>query len=279
MTPVVQMKNSKVHLIMKGKKMWRWFRWVLLGIFIIFLGIGGYLYYHYFVWIKMNPDLIHKANIALSAGPTIEDPQNDFLSKELLGKEMDLDEPYRLPYIDIKSLTVGMDQKYFYYKVTFWGMIPKKPDSINGDYLNSSGPQLSLMNEKGVTQTTLAAEFGWLPKFHIFSMNTWYTTDPTGIVWPESARMKHQNFNSKVYGGAGTDYIMGAFPLNKLNFNIGDTAYFSLPVETGSDKHTHAAVDHLGGSGKMEALITWKVGTKEYSVDNNFNYQGAAGTK
>lgn len=261
------------------KSIWRWFRWVLLGIIVIIVGLSGYLYCRYFIWIKMSPDLIKQAETALANGPTINDPQNDFLSKELLGKEMDLDEPYRFPYSDIKSLTLGMDDQYFYYKVNLWGNIPKKPGNINGDYSQSAGPQLSLMDEKGVIQTTLAAEFGWLPKLHIFSMNTWYSTDPTGVVWPEGERMKYQKFDSKVYGGAGTDYIMGAFPLDKLNFNIGKTAYLALPVESGSEQHTHASVDHLGGSGKLEAFITWQVGTKNYTVDDDFDYQGSAGTR
>jgi hypothetical protein len=220
----------------------------------------------------MSPDLEKRAEAALANGPTINDPQNDFLPKDLLGKEMDLEEPYRFPYFDIKSLTVGMDKDYFYYKVTLWGKIPLWPDSVNGDYTVGVGPQLSLLNKKGETQATLAAEFGWMPKLHFFVMNSWYTTDPTGIVWPESARMKYQKFDSKVSGGAGTDYIMGAFPLDKLNFDIGDIAYFSFPVESKSEQHTHAAVDHLGGSGKLEAFISWKVGTKEYIINNDFNY-------
>lgn len=259
--------------------MWRWFKLVLLAIIIIILGAGSYLYSRYFVWIKMSPDLVKKANIALAAGPTISDPQNDFLSKELLGKEMDLVEPYRFSYADIKSLNVGMDDEFFYYKVTLWGRIPSKPGNVNGDYSQSVGPQLSLMNERGVIQATLAAEFGWMPKLHIFSMNTWYTTDPTGIVWPENERMKFQKFDSKVYGGVGTDYIMGAFPLEKLNFDIGKTAYLAFPMESGSEQHSHASVDHLGGSAKMEAFITWIVGTKDYTIDHDFDYQGSAGTR
>lgn len=253
--------------------MWKWFRWVLLGILIIVLGIGGYLYYRYFIWIKTSPDLVQKANIALASGPTISDPQNDFLSKTLLGKEMDLGEPYRFPYADIKSLNVGMDDQYFYYKVTFWGKIPKKPGNVNGDYSMAVGPRLFLMNEKGEIQTTMAAEFGWMPKFHIFSLNTWYLTDPTGVAWPEGARMKYEKFDSKVYGGIGTDYIMGAFPLDKLNFIIGPEAYIAFTMESNSDQHSHASVDHLGGSGKLEAFITWKVGTKEYNINNDFSYQ------
>lgn len=254
----------------------KWFKWVLAGIFIVTVGVGGYLYCRYFIWMKMRPDLEKRAEAALANGPTIGDPQNDFLSKDLLGKEMDLDEPYRFPYLDIKSLTVGMDNDYFYYKVTLWGKIPQWPDKVNGDYVIGAGPQLSLLNKKGEAQATLAAEFGWLPKLHLPVMNSWYTTDPTGIVWPESDRMKYQKFDSKVSGGPGTDYIIGAFPLAKLNFNIGDTAYFSLPVESGSEQHTHAAVDHLGGSGKSEAFIAWQVGTKEYNVNDNFNYQDLA---
>ncbi|MFA5880493.1 MAG: hypothetical protein WC860_10075, partial [Candidatus Margulisiibacteriota bacterium] len=205
--------------------MWKWFRWVLLGIGICILLILGYLYYRYFIWIKMDSGLIKRAEAALETGPTISDPQNDFLSKKLLGKEMDLEEPYRFSDLDIKSLNFAMDKEYFYYKVTLWGKIPKKPNSVDGDHIVSVGPQLSLMNKNGVTQATLAAEFGWLPKLHFFSMNTWYTTDPTGIVWPESERMKYQKYDSKVLGGTGKDYIMGAFPLSKLNFEIGDTAY------------------------------------------------------
>lgn len=243
-----------------------WLRWILLVIVFVIIGLAGCLYWRYFIWIKMSPALVNKANAALASGITITDPQNDFLSKELLGKEMELDEPYRFPYLDIKSLTVGKDDEYFYYKVVLWGNIPAKPDAIDGSYITSVGPQLSLLNKKGETQTTLAAEFGWIPKIHRFVLNTWYATDPTGVVWPENARMKYQKRNSKVYGGRGTDYIMGAFPLNQLNFTLGDTVYFSFPMESGSDKYSHASVDHLGGKGKMEALVTWKVGTQEYRV-------------
>lgn len=165
--------------MIKWGNMRNWVKRSLLTLLSLLLVGSGIFYYRWVIWIKMSPDLVSKANAALAKGITIEDPQNDFLNKDLLGKEMDLEKSYTLPYMDIKSLSVGMDDKYFYYKTSVWGTIPKKPGQVNGDYIVGCGPQLSLLNDKRETQATLAAEYGWQPIVHIYSVNTWYATCPS----------------------------------------------------------------------------------------------------
>lgn len=99
-------------------------------------------------------------------------------------------------------------------------------------------------------------------------------TEPTGIEWPEEDRFRSQRRDSKISGGSGYDYVMGAFPLAKLGLKKGATGYFSFGLEAGSHKYSHAAVDKLGGSGKNAATIKWVIGSNKYEIietDNNGN--------
>lgn len=160
------------ELIKPKKSIWRWLKWMLLGIGIILIGGGIYFYYRYFIWMKMDALLISKAESALSSGITIEDDKDDFLTKADLGKEMDAEKSYGAPYVDIKALFLGADDDYPYVKIALWGKIPKKPGSIDGITLTSVGPQTDIMNEKGEVQSILATEYGWMPVFKFFSLNT-----------------------------------------------------------------------------------------------------------
>ena len=71
-------------------------------------------------------------------------------------------------------------------------------------------------------------------------------------------------------GGAGFETLLGAVPLKGLGLSKGQVAYFSLSVETTSDKYDHASVDVLGGNGKMPALITWQVGSNSFQINQDF---------
>lgn len=257
--------------------MWRWFKWALLAIGVIIVGIGIVMYSYYFIWMKMGPKMIDKANAALAAGITINDAKNDFVmmgtnKEEVMGTDKNNPSPYQVDYLDIKSGSFGVDDDYLYFRVNFYGQIPRWPEEINGDRLVNIGDKLHIMNKDGVEQIVVHSDFGWEPVINIPATNTSYDYCPTGIEWPESARMSCHGNDSKIAGGGGTDYIMGALPLKKIGLKSGETVYLSLDEESKSNKFTHAAVDMLAGEGKMAAVVAWKVRTKEFVIDNNFSY-------
>ena len=70
------------------------------------------------------------ANTALASGVEINDPQNDWVkvpkgTKQPDGR-YDNDQPYPLGWTDYRSLSIGADQNYIYFKYRFWGEFPKK---------------------------------------------------------------------------------------------------------------------------------------------------------
>jgi hypothetical protein len=252
--------------------MWKWFKWILLAIgILLFLGAAVTLIvYKFFVY--LNPDEIVKAEKALSLGVTIQDDKDDFVimgtNKEKANdfdKDVNNPSPYRLPFLDVKSVSVGADEKYLYYKITFFEKIPSKPTHIIDDKLRDFGCKLGLMNRQGKEYAILVTNVGFAPFFSM--MGSYYFTGPTGVVWPEEDRFTDQDSNSKVAGGGGKDYIIGAFPLNKLGQpKAGDNVYLSFSEEARSRKYSHAAVDNLLGEGKMPAFVSWKYGTSDYQI-------------
>ncbi len=217
----------------------------------------------------MDQDMVSAAEKALAGGIRIDDGRDDFVIMGSNKEEVNENNPspYRLPFLDVKSLSVGSDEKYFYYKATFFDKIPDQPADVNGDKIIDNGLKIGLMNKNGNEQALLFTNYGYI--LNISSADTYYFTGPTGIEEPEEARFSEKDSDSKVYGGPGNDYIMGAFPLDKLGLGPGQETYFSFSMEAGSEKYSHAAVDVLRGHGKHPAHITWKLGLSEYQIEEN----------
>ncbi len=258
--------------------MWKWFKWVLLGLVIIILAGVIYAYWYYAFHLKLTGEVLSAAEKALNAGITIQDPKDDFVIMGKNDEKVDPENnpsPYRLPIFDIKSVSYGADSNYFYYKVIFYDTLPDKAPSVDGDKILAIGSKVGVLSEK-IQLSELFTGSGWVPPIGFPNLNTYYFWGPTGIEWPESARYTHQDRDSKISGGAGTDYVMGAFPLEKAALKIGQEAHLSFMMEAKSGKFTHAAVDVLRGDGKMSAVVNWIVGTKVFTVDDDSDLQKKA---
>jgi hypothetical protein len=246
-----------------------WLKWVLRLFLVGLIGVIAYSLYLYRVAMLLSRSEVQKVESAIARGIVIEDEQDDFVmmatNKEILNAE-DNPSPYRLSFLDVKSLTLAADEQYLYAKITFFDVIPERPTSVEGDAIRAIGCKVNIVDENNMDQMIFAMDTSYLPIVDLPSLNTYYFYEPTGIQEPESARFAHQDHKSKIDGGAGTDYILAAFPLEKLNLRIGQRVLMSLSVEAKSDRYTHAAVDVLLGSGKMPAIIQWIIGENTYQL-------------
>jgi len=253
--------------------MWKWHKWILLVIVIAVIGLTSFLYYFFFVYPKMDEQMLWKAESAVNSGITIEDKQNDLVS--LKGKveeetgQLNNPKSYISPYLDIKTISVGSDEKYIYFKVQYWGQIPMNAEKIGDDEIQGNMMKLSLTEEHGKEQAVLVANYGY-SLFNLSGFETYYFYGLTGIEEPEDKRFAHQDKDSKIFGGPGTDYLIGAFPMEKLGLKQGQTIYMNFLGEAKSKKYHHASIDALGGKGKMAALITWVIGSNQRQIDDNF---------
>ncbi len=257
----------------------RYLKFLLIAIAIFLIGTGIYYYYRYFIEMRMSQNLIERANAAMAQGITVMDDQNDEVSmgaKEPSSKEKPNNpETYKEPYLDIQSLSVGIDDEYFYYKITYYGTIPDlSPHIGNNDAIYANTSKLNIVNDEGEDQVIMYIEYSYLPMLRLPSINTYYSTDPTGIEWPENARFATENRDSKISGGHGTDYVMGAIPLENLHIKKGDTINFVLGNESASKKYDHASMDALGGTWKEGDTIVWKTDTDQYTVKGTTNDGG-----
>jgi len=253
--------------------MWKWFKWILLVIVIAIIGLTSFLYYSFFVYPKMDEQMLRNAETTINAGITIQDQQDDIVS--LQGKieketgQSNNPQSYTSPYLDIKSISVGADEKYIYFKVQYWGPIPIKAEKIGDDEIQGNIIKLHLMNAQGKEQAVLVLNYGY-SLFNLSGFETYYFYGRTGIEEPEDKRYSHQDKDSKIFGGPGTDYLIGAFLMEKLGLKPGQTTYMNLLGEAKSKKYHHASIDALGGKGKMAGFITWSIGTNQYQIDNNY---------
>lgn len=246
----------------------KWYKWILL-IFIV--ALTGFTY-SFFIYPKMDEQMLRNAETAISAGITIQDQQNDIVS--LRGKE---DEPgkfnnpqsYTSPYLDVKSISVGVDDQYLYYKVQYWGQIPNKAERIGDDVIQGNMMKLNILNQQGQDQAILVTNYAWY-LFELTGYETYYFYEPTGIEEPEDKRFASKGKDSKIFGGPGTDYLIGAFPLNAFGLSQGQTIYMNFLGEAKSNKFDHASIDALRGKGKMAGFITWNVGSNQYQIDDNY---------
>ncbi|MHB8807785.1 MAG: hypothetical protein ACYC59_09415 [Anaerolineaceae bacterium] len=251
-----------------SKAVRRWLKWIFRTVLLGILIALAYSLYFYKVKMILSHEDIQKADTAFDSGIKIDDEQDDFV---IMGSNKEVSNennpsPYRLSFLDIRSLEVGTDQNYLYYKVTFFDVIPDQPISINDDQIRDIGCKLNVVDQENMDQEILSVDTGYLPIINFPSLSTYYFYDPTGIQEPEIARFNHQDSDSKLYGGVGEDYILGAFPLQKLNLQVGQEIYMTFSMETRSEQYTHAAVDVLLGSGKQPAIIKWVIGTNIYQI-------------
>lgn len=249
-------------------------RWTVLVIIVTALILGLYLVYYYLVFKSIPASLGSKAETLLSSGITIEDPQGDFayMGQKPSGSTEKPNNPvaYPLNQADVRSVTLAADDKNLYLKIRFWGVIPNRPDRIGEDTILNTGIKVNITDPSGEDQQIWFLSFGYLPVVNMPALNTYYFYDPTGIREPEDARFSGRGGDSKITGGAGTDSILGVFPLYRTGLKLGDPIHLSVSVESSSKLYDHATVDVLGGTEKMPALITWTLGTTDFRVQDDF---------
>lgn len=247
---------------------------IFLVILVIVAGLlfwGSYMYYSRVAVTHMNGSLAKKAEAALAKGISISDPAQDFPLMGQKGEDVkekpNNDNPYDLPFLDIKEVQAGIDDDYLYFKIVFFGKIPKNSPGLNGDKILADGIKVNIVNEKGEEQIDLSMSYDFI-LLGIKSLNCYYSTEPTGIEWPEDARFAKTNWDCKVL--IGDDYVLGALPIKNYPILKEKQIYFNAQHEAESKMYDHAAVDLLGGKGKMPAVIKWASGTKNFEVDDNF---------
>jgi hypothetical protein len=82
-----------------------------------------------YAWVtKLTEIELEAANLALSQGIKIDDPEGDFYvpvegSVQADGRP-DNPTPYPIPFTDLKSLSMGADQENLYIKLEVWGEYP-----------------------------------------------------------------------------------------------------------------------------------------------------------
>jgi hypothetical protein len=247
-------------------------KWILWAIGLLVFGSLTIIVYTYFIRMPMSPNLQLKAEQVFMTGITIQDERSDFAPMGSKPGEGKPNNPvgYDLGFNDIRSLSLGVDATYLYCKVVFWEIIPSEAPVLVDDRIGTTGIKLNFTDSRGVDQEIWMLSFGYLPPFNIPTLNTYYFYGPTGIQEPEDKRFSSRGTDSKIAGGAGYDYIIGALPLSGIDLSSGQIAYLSLSVETSSRKYDHASVDVLGGQGKMPGLITWELGASSYQMDQGF---------
>ncbi|MRS05693.1 hypothetical protein EG832_21125, partial [bacterium] len=222
-------------------------RWIFLGIGATAIGLGIFLYIYYSLQKNMPESLQAKADQVLTTGITITDPENDFalMGEKQAGSTEKPNNPtaYPLPYADVRSVSLGVDENYLYCRVVFWGEIPERPAQFGDDTITSTGVKVNVTNSQGEDQEIWMLGFGYLPVIEIPTLNTYYFYSPTGIKEPEDKRFSGRGEDSKVTGGAGTDFLMGAFPLARTGLSLGQEIYIAISVESASRIYDHATVD------------------------------------
>lgn len=241
----------------------------LLIILLIIIGAG--IYYYAIARFHFSDTELETAQKALENGVIIEDDQGDFIGME--GKEengsINNSEPYELPYMDIKSLSISSDEKYLYIKEEFWGKIPKGTQKYNEDNIKDFVMKVNLVDENGEDETVIVTGISFLPFFT--SVGQYCMTDATGIEFPEEKRFGTKVASGRIYGKPGNDYIISAIPLEDINLKAGQIIYVTGQSEAESGKYGHASIDVLRGpGGKDAAIFKIDLSTNQYSeVEKN----------
>lgn len=261
----------------RKKSFIRRFWWIFLILIIIILLFVIFIYTSAqganFFW----KSSLNRAENALASGITVYDNSNDFASmgqKENTNEKPNNPHPYNFSYFDVKSASIGIDDKYLYTKTQFQEKIPQKPDVVPGDLLEEEGTKFNIINETGQDVVVLHMGYGFIPYFNYHTIGSSYSYGPTGIEWPEDARFCCRGNDAKAFGGPGTDYLIGIYPLDHLNISKGQIIRFAVSCEGESKLYDHASVDVLGGNGKMPAVITWNTSSNEFIKDDEFYNTG-----
>lgn len=271
----------------------RWWFW-LVTVLIIGLGIFGFLAYlgitHDMkqgktsdIYAQPNdPEQealvfsageLSQAEKALSGGFAIQDGKDDFfIAPEITQQDIDTHynnpQAYHLPYLDLKSLAIGADEKYLYVKHEFYGDFPKSgPAEWEGDKINSFVAKIADVRKEGSTNKTVTS---------LLTDGICYNCGSS--VWehgyfPNQDQDKVEAEGIKpVHGGKfylGSNYIISSFPLNDLELKYGETIIFSQECEANSDKWHHASVDRLGQvPGTKESIqIKYRIGSNTYTTE------------
>jgi hypothetical protein len=229
------------------------------------------------------------ANLAIANGIKIEDTQYDWY-KFPVGSiqpdgRPDNPEPYPLPWTDFRSVSVGVDQNYIYFKFQFWGEFPLGAVSYNGDLINSTGAKITnftFTNNEGKKDS---ADLGAGPWYVTMENNTWVPAENVrlgqGAMISPTGRDEHMETIFKINtgagmiaGGPGYDYILSAFPLSLFNLKLGDEVTFDSSTETGSKIYHHEAVDILldKPGEKFGEVVIYKLGSDHYEIMLNPDY-------
>jgi len=227
---------------------------------------------------------LQQANLALSSGITIEDPENDFYhfpeNSVQPGGKPDNPDPYPFSYTDLRSLTVGADQDYLYTKFQFWGQFPDEPAIYNGDALSSitaKSESFTFINgENNEDSAQLGDQVVFIenqeggntePSEHPTLVHAAMIT-PNGYDEEMETVYETNTAAGMVSGGPGYDYVLSAYPLRIFDINLGDEVTFSFSTETGSNTYHHEALDLLLGreGSKFGATIRYRLGDNAYEV-------------
>lgn len=229
------------------------------------------------------------ANLAISNGIKIEDPQYDWYrfpvgSIQPDGRP-DNSEPYPLPWTDFRSVSIGADQDYIYFKFQFWGEFPLEAVSYNGDLINSTGAKITNFTFTNNESEKDSADLGaglwyvmmendiWVPAENVM-LGQGAMISPIGRDEHMETIFKIQTGAGMIAGGPGYDYILSAFPLSLFNLKLGDEVTFDSSTETGSTIYHHEAVDILldKPGEKFGEVVIYKLGSDYYEIMLNPDY-------
>ena len=226
---------------------------------------------------------LEKAEEAFAKGIKIDDPQNDFYkfpsnSIQPDGRP-DNSNSYPLPYTDLKSLSVGADNNYIYFKFEFWGKFPEDTPEYDNDILTGTGAKIEDFTFPGEDGYKDSAELGDGVTYVRYLENGTFTKGEstlgqlamiTPIGQDELMETIYETKNGKglIYGGPNYDYIIGAYPLDLFGIDYGDVVTFSCSTETGSQIYHHECVDILLDveDSKFGSTIEYKLGSNKYKV-------------
>ena len=261
-----------------------WWSWVIIvvvlgGLFILVMSIitdDEKKSENYENTVQFSSDQLEKANEALNNGITINDGKDDFLTEADL-----VVEGYQVPPFDAKSISFGIDDRYFYFKCIYWETAPK--DLKIKDYTDfqmNCGISLYIdQKQDNVTKWgkgqyhLLATNYDFAEKILMIEL---YLDIPEGAPEEEydyKANSHYINWpkGGLVYGGAGYDNVIAAWPLSELGMKIGDAVTININTEVGAkESKTHLAVDMIPqGSKKDDSKIKWILGQNEYLVERS----------
>jgi hypothetical protein len=242
---------------------------------------------------RMTQGQLENANTALAGGIVIEDKTNDYYKPPagvIQGDgKPDNSKPYPLGYSDITSVNIGADSQYLYVKVNVNNTIPTKLPIINGDEIKMLVANIELVNfinEKGKADQG-SIQIGQVyvqstnpdKELSTSASNDFVEIEPVlGTSTLISPTGKRDKTNEEIYsvhgndglvaGGAGTNYLLVAFPYTVYGMKYGDTLTLSLAVEANSRIYHHASTDILLliENSKFGRQIIYKIGSNTYKT-------------